>query len=330
MQRWQGAALAVVFCAGCLEPLVDDDPGYSRWVRPANTPIPSAYDDLQINRKIDLNDGATVPTGMTTGTVALKNGFAAGQPVQYWDFGAGKRSASAVYDVIRCGEGPPIDHPLITDTIPGDTDYSPFRSLYAACATAKYNGEVIASLEAFNDAIDLGLIQDPSGAMPGSWVNAPIVAANVAALLPMGGKASEAYYRGARVFYFDLQQQEGRFPYTAMPVVTGNVYEVVKPGSMAPTKVIFAQPPWDPADSTKQNPAYSPAWLVVTVTLTAAAAADETMIGNLKAESDLVTVGMMNALTVKDKAVVASAVVTMNRVNRPFLFKPVAAEGVAP
>jgi hypothetical protein len=105
---------------------------------------------------------------------------------------------------------------------------------------------------------------------------------------------------------------------------------VVKPGSMAATKVIFSQPPWDPADSTRQNPAYSPAWLVVTVTLTAAAAADDVMIGNLKAESDLVTVGMMNALTVKDKAVVASAVVTTNRVNRPFLFKPVAAEAVVP
>jgi hypothetical protein len=99
---------------------------------------------------------------------------------------------------------------------------------------------------------------------------------------------------------------------------------------MAPTKVIFSQPPWDPADPTKQNAAYSPAWLVVTVTLTAAAAADDTMTANLKAESDLVTVGMMNMLTVKDKAVVASAVVTMNRVNRPFLFKPVAAEAVAP
>lgn len=297
-------------------------------MRPANTPIPSAYEDLQINRKIDLNDGASVPTGMMSGTVALKNGFAAGQPLQYWDFGVGKRSASAVYDVIRCGEGPPIEHPLITDTIPGDTDYSPYRSLYAACATAKYNGEIIPSLEAFNDAIDLGLIQDPP--MPGVWINVPIVAANVAGGLPMGDKPREAYYRGARLWFYEMPLQEGVFTYNAMPVPTGNVYEVVKPGSMAPTKVIFSQPPWDPADPSKQNPSYSPSWLVVTVTLTAAAAADETMIANLKAESDLVTVGMMNMLTVKDKAVVASATATTNRVNRPFLFKPVAAEGVAP
>jgi hypothetical protein len=329
MQRWQGAALAVVLCAGCLDPLVDDDPGYSRWVRPANTPIPSAYDDLQINRKIDLNDGVTVPTGMMTGTVPLKSGFAAGQPIQYWDLGVGKRSASAVYDVVRCGDGAPVDHPLITDTIPGDTDYSPFRSLYLACATAKYNGEIIPSLEAFNDAIDLGLIQDPTGMMPGTWINMPIVAANVAGGLPMGPKPSEAYYRGTRLFYYDMQQQESSFTYNAMPVLTGNVYEIMKPGVTAPAKVIFAQPYWDPADPTKRNPAYSPSWLVVTVTLTATAAADETVIATLKSESDLVTVGMMNALTVKDKTVVASAVVTMNRVNRPFLVSPVV-DGVAP
>jgi hypothetical protein len=322
MQRWQGAALAVVLCAGCLDPLVDDDPGYSRWVRPAGTAVPSAYDDLQINRKIDLNDGATMPS------VALKSGFVAGQPVQYWDFGVGKRSASAIYRVERCG-GEPIDHPLITDTIPGDTDYSPFRSVYRACVTSKYNNEVIPSLEALNDAVDLGLVQDPSAMPPGFWINVPIVAANVAGQLPMGPKASQAYYRGTRVFYFDMQLQEGLFPYNAMPVLTGNVYEVVKPGSMAPVKVIFSQPFLDPADPSKPNPNYSPSWLVVTVTLTAAAAADDLMIATLRSESDLVTVGPMNALTVKDKAVVASAVVTMNRVNRPFLVTPVAPE-VAP
>jgi len=322
MQRWQGAALAAVLWGACLDPLVGDDPGFSRWVVPAGTVIPSAYDDPQINRKIDLNDGATMPN------VALKNGFAEGQPVQYWDFGAAKRSASAAYGLARCGgEGPPIDHPIITDTIPGDTDYSPYRAVQMACVTAKYNNEIIPSLEAFNDAIDIGLILDPSGTLPGTWINVPIVAANSSAQLPMGPKPSRAYYRGYTVSYFDMQTQEGAFTYTAMPVPSPNVYELVQPTSPTPVKVIFSKPFADPADPTKRNAAYSPSWLVATVTL---ATTDEAVIASLKAESDIVVVGMMNTLTPKDPKVVKSAVVTMNRVNRPFLVSAVAPDVVVP
>jgi hypothetical protein len=260
--------------------------------------------------------------------VALKSGFAEGQPVQYWEFGTAKRSASAAYGLSRCGsEGPPIDHPLITDTIPGDTDYSPYRAVQMACVTAKYNNEIIPSLEAFNDAIDIGLITDPSATLPGTWINVPIIAANAAAQLPMGPKPSLAYYRGYTVFYFDMQTQEGAFPYTAMPVPSPNVYEVVKPGSTTPVKVVFSKTFADPADPTKRNPAYSPSWLVVTVTLKPTA--DETMIANIKAESDLVTVGAMNMLTVTNPAV-ATAVATSNRANRPFLVSPVAPDVVVP
>jgi hypothetical protein len=133
------------------------------------------------------------------------------------------------------------------------------------------------------------------------------------------------------VLYFDMQTQEGPFPYSAMPVPSPNVYEIVKPTSlMMPIKVIFSKTFADPADPSKKNPAYSPNWLVVTVVLTMAAAADDAVIASLKAESDLVTVGPMNMLTVKDKNVVTSAVATMNRVNRPFLVTPVAPDAVAP
>jgi hypothetical protein len=322
MQRWQGAALALVWCAGCLDPLVEDDPGYSRWVKPSGTVIPSAYLDLQINRKIDNNDGASMPS------VALKAGFAGGVSVSWWDLGVAKRSAAPAYGIARCtpeGVQPIVEHPVIVDNIPGDSDYSPYRAIQWACVLPKYNGEVISSLDAFNDAIDLGLIDDPSGKMTDAWVNQPIVNQNVAGGLPMGPLASTAYYRGQTVFYYDMQTQEGTFTFDAMPVVTGNVYEIVKPGQMAAARVIFSQPYADPVDPSMRNSKYSPSWLVVTVTLKAQpdAAAFDAVIDTLKAESDLVTVGMNNALTVKNTMVIASAVATTNRVNRTFVVTPV-------
>jgi hypothetical protein len=111
-------------------------------------------------------------------------------------------------------------------------------------------------------------------------------------------------------------------------VLTGNVYEILKPGSMAPVKVIFSQPLRLP-DGTR-NPQYTPAWIQVTVTLKAPSvtppndmaalnAAYEAVLAGLSKESDLVTVGMNNALTVANPAVIQSAVATTNRVNRPFL-----------
>jgi hypothetical protein len=325
MQRWQGAALAVVLCTGCLDPLVEDEPGYSRYIQPQGTMIPSAYADLQINRKIDMNDGATMPA------VALKNGWAAGEAVRYWDFGAGKRSAAPAYGLARCGgERPePIDHPVIVDNIPGDTDYSPYRAFQWACVTEKYQNEVVSSLDAFNDAIDLGLILDPTSAPATTWMNQPIVNPNVGGGLPSGPKPSRAYYRGTELLYYDMQSQESFFTYSAMPVATANVYELYKPGTMAPAppaRVIFAQPFRDPANPSARNPLYSPAWLVITVNLKAQAdaAALDALIETLKSESDLVTVGMNNALTVKNPAAITSAVATTNRVNRPFLVTEVA------
>jgi len=322
MQRWQGAALAVVLCTGCLDPLVEDEPGYSRYIKPQGTVVPSAYADLQINRKIDLNDGATMPM------VALKNGFAAGEAVRYWDFGVGKRSAAPAYGLARCGGDMPmpIEHPVIVDNIPGDTDYSPYRAFQWACVTDKYQNEVVSSLDAFNDAIDLGLVLDPTSQPATTWINQPIVNANVGAGLPSGPKISKAFYRGTELQFYDMQSQEGTFSYSAMPVPTANVYELMKPGSMMPARVIFAQPYRDPANPAARNPAYSPAWLVITVTLKAQAdaAALDALIETLKAESDLVTVGMNNALTVKNTMAIASAVATTNRVNRPFLVTEVA------
>lgn len=340
MQRWQGAALVAVLCAGCLEPLADDDPGYSRHVLPPGSGVGSAYEDLQINRKIDMNDGASAPG------VALKSGFAAGEPVRYWDFGTGKRSGSSAYGLIRCPGGvvperPELvgGHPMIVDSIPGESDYAPFRALQWACVSEKYKGELITSIDALNDAIELGLITDPTATPAQWWANQPIVAANVGLTFPDTVlPASTAYCKGKALLYHSLEPQEGWFPYAGREVAAGNVYELVKPGQTAASRVIFSQPYWvadaDNPDGPKvRNPNYSPSWLVVTVTLKTPSVPAGSPMGtqppwdalleSLNDESQLVTVGMNNSLTVKDAAIVQSAMVTTNRVNRPFMINEV-------
>lgn len=324
MQRWQGAALALVLCTSCLDPLTSDTPGYSRFVLPAGATVPSAYADPLLTRKIDLNDGVTMPA------VALKDGFAAGAAIKYWDFGVAKK-VGAAYGLADCSGGAPVPLdgvPIVVDNIPGDTDYSPYRAPQWACVTAKYQQEkpVISSLDALNDAIDLGLIADPTGTPATTWMNLPIVSANVGLTFPSGyvQPAKTAYYRGKAVLYHDMQTQEGTFTVDPMGIKSGNVYELVKPGSMTPVRVIFSQP-YKGADGNR-NPAYAPSWIVVTLTLKAqqgadpmaAAAALDALIATLNNADDLVMVGMNNSVTVKNTMAIQSATVTTTRTNRPF------------
>lgn len=324
MQRWQGAALALVLCTSCLDPLTGDKPGYSRFVMPAGTTVPSAYADPLLTRKIDLNDGVSSPA------VPLKDGFAAGVAVKYWDFGAAKKMAPA-YGLADCSSGAPVPLdgvPIVVDNVPGDTDYSAYRGYQWACITAKYQQErpVISSLDALNDAIELELVLDPTGVPASSWVNQPIVNANVGLTFPSGyvQPAKTAYYRGTQVLYHDMVTQEGAFAVDPTGIKPGNVYELVKPGSMTPSRVIFSQPLKN-ADGSP-NPKYVPSWFVVTLTLKAqqgadpmaAAAALDALIATLNNADDLVTVGMNNAITVKNTMAIQSATVTTTRVNRPF------------
>jgi hypothetical protein len=330
MQRWHEAALAVVLlCGGCLDSMVGDQPGYSRFILPPMSMPPLATDDVTTLRKIDVNDGVAKPGIMP------KVGWAAGEQLMYWDFGAGKSRATVAYVIATCNGGPPAptEHPVIVDSIPGDSDYSPYRALLFACTTDKYNGEILPSVDAFNDAIDLGLITDPTGSNATYWVDQPITTGIDVPLV--GGLPTQsrlAFYRGTTVSYQTMEPQEGPNMFDgAMPVLTGNVYEILKPGSMAPVKVIFSQPGRLPDGG--RNPQYTPAWIQVTVTLkapsvtppndmAALAAAYDTILAGLTKESDLVTVGMNNALTVANTSIIQSAVATTNRVNRPFVFAP--------
>ncbi len=289
---------------------------------------PFATDDVTTYRKIDVNDGVSKPS------ISPKVGWAAGQQISYWDLGLGKRGAAPAYVIASCNGGAPepTGHPVIVDSIPGDSDYSPFRALLFACKTDRYKDEVLPSLDALNDAIDLGLITDPTSSVAMYWVDQAIITNDVSLLGGLPTQSGKfAFYRGTTVSYVTMEPQEGQNPFDGVsPVLTGNVYEIVKPGSMAPVKVIFSQP-FRLADGNR-NPKYTPAWVQVTVTLkqpsappgdmAALSAAYDAVLAGLTKEGDLVTVGMNNALTVVDTSIIQSAVATTNRVNRPFVVVP--------
>jgi len=323
MQRWHGAALAVTLCSACLEPLTDDDPGYSRNVLPRGAAVQSAYSDLQINRKIDLNDGLTGPV------VPIKNGFAGGTPVRYWDLGPAKRSTAPAYDIAKCENGAPVTddpwvHPLVMETIPGDTDYSPYRAISYACVTPKYNGEQFTSVEALEDGIELGLIEEP---MPADiWVNVPVVGRNVD--LSYGDRnqpPERGFYKGREVLHHSFINQEGPFRNPTTPPSAGYVYEIARLGFAGTVlKVIFSQRFLD-ADG-RRNQAYSPQWILVAVTLRGVSAAipgdmeqEAADIESWDSEDDIVTLNAQGVPTPKLGTRVLAATVTQTRVNRPFV-----------
>jgi hypothetical protein len=321
MQRWRGAALAVALCSGCLDPLVDDQPGYGRLVLPPGTQPTTVYEDPLILRKIDMNDGV----GM--GPIPIKNGFAAGSEVKFWDFGTARRPAPA-YVLLNCTEGRPTGHAPIIESIPGDVDYSPFRAIFNSCVTPKYAGQVLPSSEALDEAVEIGLITEPVAA--NVWRNMPVVKNNVE--LSFGAstrRASEAYYEGKIVSFHQFADQEGEFANPSMLPTPGFVFEIVRPD--APTTVvrtIFSQP-YRLADGSR-NPAYTPQWTVVTLTLRPLNAAIPTdqqdeadELARWTKDADIVTYGMSGPVK-RDGSRIQSLVVTAGtRANRPFLINPV-------
>jgi hypothetical protein len=159
--------------SACLERAEDQErPGYSVHVLPRGAHVADVMDDEVLTMRVANNAGATGPL------VPLHTGFAAGEEVLYWDFGAQPSSVEPVWILQRSGDGgpEPIDHPPIVDSLPGDDSYSPFRAIFTIDVTSAYDGEQLTSLAAIEDAIDMGLVGEP--VPTGTFVSWPIVPAD--------------------------------------------------------------------------------------------------------------------------------------------------------
>lgn len=206
-------ALLVANLGGCLDPQVGDELGPRGFVLPAGTEVPSAHDDPYINQQIADNDGVD-------GIVPLLSGFADGAPTHYWDFGPSPSFAAPLFALVEKnaeGELELLPHKTIIDAIPGDPGYSPYWSVLFLEVTDLYNGELITSFSAIEEAQERGLLLAPT--LPTFAVNCPAVATGVTLDVGLGPSEflpppSEFFWQGKTVRYYDLG---------IMPIVDGTI-----------------------------------------------------------------------------------------------------------
>ena len=183
----------MLVASGCFDSRGRESAGFSPLVLPKDAEVPAVDEDEVLAKKIANND-AVEPL------VELRTGYLAGAEVQYWDFGTASASAEPVWVFRRRGAGgaaEPVDHPDLIDSVPGDMGYSPFRVPYVVYVTSAYDGERITSVPALEDAIEIGLLDEPEPMK--SAVDWPVVAADTQLELGDGQSPlspEPAYYRG--------------------------------------------------------------------------------------------------------------------------------------
>lgn len=316
MLRSRIAALAIGISsvgtlAGCLEPMGDDEPGFSRYLLDAGSEVRSVSVDPGMNRKIDMNDGVSMLKA------APKSAWAQGRQVSYWDLGVGRASATPAYRLARCNadgtpdETRPVDHPLLIDALPGDADYSQMWAIYFVCVTPAYRGELVPSLSALSDLYELKKAREPEE--PLAWSFGPVLQDGV--VLDQAGPSislKTAYLRNFAVQYGDFGANGAVVTSDGKRVTTPNVYELTRPGSTRVERVIFSSSAIDPEGRRAEG--YAPIWTLVNVVITA-----DADINSFKQESDVVTVNADKSLT-KAGPTVVSVTTSTTRSSRPVQF----------
>ena len=197
------ALVVAVSTAGCLDPLVGDQPSPGAGaVLPAGTVLPALDDDPVLGRALVEHDGVGA-------LIPRQNAFAGGQPVRGWDLGpVAPAFAAPIYALVKRSGADVVfvPHNTIIDSLPGEAGYSPYWRVFQVFVTDAYRGEVIPSVAALDDAVALGLVERPVAV--DLVVDCPVVAAQVR--LEVGGgqpplaPPRHANVRGRTVAYYDF------------------------------------------------------------------------------------------------------------------------------
>jgi hypothetical protein len=222
LHAWLWSALVVACTAACIGPRVDG-PVVSTNILPPGAVVASIADNVELLTQIELNDGIDDKSLAEAGGVIQRTtGKAAGTTVMYWNFGVAKMAGSfAVASVLyiladRDDNGrftPRTDHPYLTDSIPGDSGYSAIRRVYYVPVSDSYAGEQLTTMNALEDALALGLVDEPMPA--GTWLNMVVVPPG--SRLEVGGgvapiAATQVYARGYLVDTFTFGGARGVQP----------------------------------------------------------------------------------------------------------------------
>ena len=229
-RRAARAALAACVALGlgaCLGPQVDDEVLVQGRVLPPGTEVPPV--DPVTAQQIAELDGVD-------GVIPAISGFSAGSPVVFWDFGPAPWRSAPLFYLQDPDTGELLStHPPIFDVVPGDPQYSPFWAMYYLPITDSYQGEIIPSLAAIDEAQRAGLIGAP--VISGVFANCPVVAEDVRLDPGNGGEPlapTPAFVRGHRVLIFDMNgllgQEPAELDEDGVRVPAGDLYRLRRAG----------------------------------------------------------------------------------------------------
>jgi hypothetical protein len=284
-----------VLLASCLDPAASDVTGYSSHVLGHSAHVASLEDDDATRMKLDMNDG------IDGELVALHTGFADGIAVTYWDFGTSPASIEPLYRFrrrVKGGADETIGHPDLIDSVPGDMSYSPLRAIYLVYVTSAYDGERITSLRALDDAVELGLVEEPEPT--GKFGNCPVMLSSTRVEAGEGvpaRKPDTVYYREHRTTHLCLESlldaDVGLFPIPERgPVPAPSAYALQRKNDpVALDEAVFKSDLDGDGDQLDSNvvfsvspgaPSYSSIWSQVSVIVPASYAW-----GDSRAQGDL-------------------------------------------
>jgi len=297
---------------GCLNPLVEDKPGASAHLLPAGTPVPSAIDNPDLKVQLTLNDGLDdAAFTANAGVVQRGTGMSGGASVRFWSFGPATQAPSPIYKFFKMTASglSPIAHPPLLDALPGDHGYGPIHGINQVIVTDAYNGELITTMDALADAIDLGLVNEPVPIK--MFVDCPVVLPNtkldVGGAPPLQALPETMYARGYTVTAFEFGGQFEVQPIPAGGVLmpTNQVSFLREPGKIYDTTHPIFQATIPTVMPPAAMPNYTPLSVVVNVDL-----ANSLMVTPITQDSDLFIRSSTGAITGTTAAVTAFQVTT--------------------
>jgi hypothetical protein len=289
-----GCAFSILALGACLDQPDPERPGYSPRVLERGSRVPSIEDDPVLTSRLMSNAAASGPD------VPLRSGFVNGEQVAFWDLGTAEGSVEPAW-VLKRRSGDAledVDHPPIVDALPGADAYTPFRALFITVVTNAYDGERITSFAALEDAIDMGLVEEPEPT--GTYVTWPIVPAETTLerrgegaleAKPIYGEGHSGRYlpvQGERAYErsvaprsaYLMQRQNEAVPLDEAALAA----DLNGDGDQLDTNTIF--------EADASDPMLSGLWMPITITVVAGYD-----FGDARAESDLFTRGEMGALS---------------------------------
>jgi len=210
--------------SGCLGPQVSDVVSQPQLVLPAGADVP-LIDNSDDGPKIAANDGVD-------GTIPLLSGFVNGKPVHFWSFGPVPTHSSPLFRLVRVSGSTTtrLPHPQIFTSVPGDIGYSPYWFVFEVPVTDAYQGQLITSAAALNEAQTLGLVGAPK---PRALNNdCPVVARDIRLEVGNGQPPLAAqsifYYEGFQGVYYDFGETALASDNVTVP--TTDLYELKRQG----------------------------------------------------------------------------------------------------